>query len=346
MLKNLINKTLENKESDIPVWFLRQAGRHIPEYFEIKKKETNFINFCLNEDLIIKSTKLPFKYYDLDAAIIFSDILMIPWAMDRDVKFTKNFGPSLKPMIPNETKILQNVSISTKLKPLKNSIRFLRKDLSKSIGLIGFAGAPWTLASYMIEGGGSKDFINTRKALWSSNRWFMELIETLIIYVVDTLEMQAKAGADILMLFDTWSHMIPSCFFNDYAIKPTAKIVDILRSRKINVPIIGFPFKAGASIIKYSFESKVDCIALDWSVDLRWAIKNINKDIAIQGNLDPASLIPLNSHYLRKKVLNILDAMIEKRFIFNVGHGLTPDCKINNVKEVINIVRGYNRKIS
>ena len=344
MLKNLINKTLENKESDIPVWFLRQAGRHIPEYFEIKKKETNFINFCLNEDLIIKSTKLPFKYYDLDAAIIFSDILMIPWAMDRDVKFTKNYGPSLKPMIPNETKILQNVSISTKLKPLKNSIRFLRKDLSKSIGLIGFAGAPWTLASYMIEGGGSKDFINTRKALWSSNRWFMELIETLIIYVVDTLEMQAKAGADILMLFDTWSHMIPSCFFNDYAIKPTAKIVDILRSRKINVPIIGFPFKAGASIIKYSFESKVDCIALDWSVDLRWAIKNINKDIAIQGNLDPASLIPSHSDHLRENVLTILDTMKDRRFIFNVGHGLTPDCKIDNVKEVISIVRNYKRK--
>ena len=109
MLKNLINKTLESKKPDIPVWFLRQAGRHIPEYFEIRRRETNFINFCLNENLIIKSTKLPFKYYDLDAAIIFSDILMIPWAMDRDVKFTKNFGPLLKPMIPNETKILQNV---------------------------------------------------------------------------------------------------------------------------------------------------------------------------------------------------------------------------------------------
>lgn len=346
MLKNLINKTLESKEPNVPVWFLRQAGRHIPEYFKIRRRETNFINFCLNENLIIKSTKLPFKYYDLDAAIIFSDILMIPWAMDRDVKFTKNFGPLLKPMIPDETKILQNVSINTKLKPLKNSIRILRKDLPKSVGLIGFAGAPWTLASYMIEGSGSKDFIETRKALWSSNKWFMELIETLVIYIVDKLEMQAKAGADILMLFDSWSHMIPSCFFNDYAIKPTAKIVDILRSRKINVPIIGFPFKAGASIIQYSFESKVDCIALDWSVDLLWAIKNINKDIAIQGNLDPASLIPLNSDYLRDKVLNILDVMVEKRFIFNVGHGLTPDCKINNVKEVINIVRGYNRKIS
>ena len=345
MNENLISKTIKGRNVDIPIWFLRQAGRHIPEYFKIRKKETNFINFCLNEDLIIKSTSLPLKYYDLDAAIIFSDILMIPWAMDRNVKFTKNFGPSLNPMIPDETNILQNISISSKLEPLKNAIIYLRNTLPKTIGLIGFAGAPWTLACYMIEGRSSKDFINTRKALWSSNKWFMQLIETLIIYVADKLEMQAKAGADVLMLFDSWSHMIPNNFFNDCAITPTAKIIDILRSRKIFVPVIGFPFKAGSSIVRYSFESKVDCIALDWSVDLCWAIKNINKDIAIQGNLDPASLIPSQSSYLRENVLGILDIMKDKRFIFNVGHGLTPDCKIHNLKEVIRIVRNHNRKI-
>ena len=129
--ENLISKTLKGNKSDIPIWFLRQAGRHIPEYFEIRKKETNFIKFCLNEELIIKSTNLPLKYYDLDAAIIFSDILMIPWAMNRNVKFTKNFGPSLNPMIPDETKILQNISICSKLEPLKNSIRYLRKHYQK-----------------------------------------------------------------------------------------------------------------------------------------------------------------------------------------------------------------------
>ena len=345
MSENLISKILKGEKTNIPVWFLRQAGRHIPEYFDIRKRETDFINFCLNEELIIESTLLPLKYYDIDAAIIFSDILMIPWAMNRNVKFTKNSGPSMSPMIPEETKILKNICLVSKLEHLKNAITYLRNTLPKSTGLIGFAGAPWTLACYMIEGKGSKDFINTRKALWCSHKWFMELIETLSIYVADKLEMQAKAGADILMIFDSWSHMIPNNFFDECAIRPTARIVDILRSKNISLPVIGFPFKAGASIVKYSFESKVDCISLDWSVDLKWAVKNINKNIAIQGNLDPASLIPSPSDQLRKNVLTILDIMKGRRFIFNVGHGLTPECKINNVKNVISIVRNYSTKL-
>ena len=345
MSEKLIKKTFYDNLSSVPIWFLRQSGRHIPEYFEIRSQESDFIKFCLNEDLIIKSTNLPLKYYDLDAAIIFSDILMIPWAMNRDVKFNKNSGPSLNPMIPDETKIPKNISICSKLQPIKNSIIQIKNKLPNSIGLIGFAGAHWTLACYMIEGKGSKDFINTRKALWNSHNWFMDLIETLIVYIADKLEMQARAGADILMLFDSWSHMIPNTFFNDCAIKPTAKIVDILRSRKIFTPIIGLPFKAGTSIVRYSFESKVNCVALDWTVDLHWAIMNINQDIAIQGNLDPASLIPSKSDYLKNNVLTILDIMKDRKFIFNVGHGLTPDCKIDNVKEVINIVRNYNKVI-
>ena len=343
MNENLISNLFNNKNSGIPIWFLRQAGRHIPEYYEIRKKEKDFFNFCLNESVIIESTKLPLKYYDLDAAIIFSDILMIPWAMRRNLKFLKNFGPTLDPMIPGETRIIKNISISSELVPLKNSIISLRKDLPKSITLIGFAGAPWTLACYMVEGQGSKDFIKTRKALWSDNKWFMELLNTLIFYVSEKLEMQAKAGADVLMIFDSWSHMIPNNFFKSCAIDPISQIVKILRSRKIFVPIIGFPFKAGSSIVKYSYESDVDCIALDWSVDLSWAKKVINKDLVIQGNLDPASLIPKDSKYLQTNVLSILDKMSDRRLIFNFGHGLTPDCKIENVKKVIEIVKNYKR---
>ena len=340
-MDNTLGNFFKNDKSGVPIWLLRQSGRHIPEYFKLRNQENNFVDFCLNTELVVKSTKLPLKYYDLDAAIVFSDILMIPWAVDRKVNFIKGIGPQLEPMIPDETQILKNINIFNKLKPLKDSISILRNQLPQSKSLIGFAGAPWTLACYMIEGQSSKDFINTRKALWNSNKWFMDLLDTLSIYVAEKLEMQACAGADVLMIFDSWSHMIPTNFFKQCGINPTAKIVNILKSKNISKPVIGFPFKAGGSLINYSYESNVDCLALDWTVDLNWAKKNINSSIAIQGNLDPASLIPDKSVLLEKNVLSILDIMKDNKFIFNVGHGLTPDCKINNVKKVIDIVRNY-----
>ncbi|MDC0094173.1 uroporphyrinogen decarboxylase, partial [Alphaproteobacteria bacterium] len=198
-----------------------------------------------------------------------------------------------------------------------------------------------TLACYMIEGQSSKDFINTRTALWKSSKWFQELLETLIIYITDKLEMQANAGANVLMIFDSWSHMIPNNFYKQVAINPIAEIIRLLRSRNVNLPIIGFPFKSGGSIIEYSYESNVDCIALDWTVNLDWALKNINPAIVIQGNLDPSSLIPKNNPFLFEEVTSILETMKGKRFIFNVGHGLTPECKIENVEQVIKIVKGF-----
>lgn len=335
---NVFNK--ENVSSP-PIWFLRQAGRHIPEYFSIRSQSKNFIDFCLNTDLIVQSTKLPLKYYNIDAAIVFSDILMIPWAMKRNVQFVKGVGPVMDPMIPNETEILNDIDIKNLLRPLDKALKILRSSIPNHVSLIGFAGAPWTLACYMIEGQSTKDFLLTRKAVWSSNNWFNKLIDSLIDYVVDILEMQANAGADVLMIFDSWAHMIPSFFWKDFGISPTKKIINNLRKRNILIPIIGFPFKAGSSLINYSFESGVDCLALDWTVDLNWAIKNINPNIVIQGNLDPASLIDKNNN-LDKSVKLILDTMNNKRHIFNVGHGLTPECKIENIKKVIEIVKNYN----
>lgn len=323
-----------------PIWFLRQAGRHIPEYYSIRARAKNFIEFCLNEDLIIESTILPLKYYNIDAAIVFSDILMIPWAMKRNVDFIKNVGPIMSPMVPNETKILNNINICELMLPLSKALITLRKKIPNETSLIGFAGAPWTLACYMIEGQSSKDFLLTRKAVWGSNIWFRELIDTLTIYVADILEMQANAGADILMIFDSWSNMIPSHFFNDFGIEPTRNIINILRKRKIFKPVIGFPFKAGTSLVDYSYKSNVDCLALDWTVDLNWASKNLNSNIVLQGNLDPASLIH-NSSNLLNSVSSILKTMENKRFIFNVGHGLSPECSINNIKKVIKFVKEY-----
>ena len=336
---SIFNNSFQSNQNP-PIWFLRQAGRHIPEYYTIRDKTKSFIEFCLDEDLIVKSTMLPLKYYDIDAAIVFSDILMIPWAMKRNVTFVNGIGPTMTPMIPNETKIIKNINICELLQPLNKALVTLRKTLPQKTCLIGFAGAPWTLACYMIEGQSSKDYLLTRKAVWGSDVWFRDLIDTLTVYVADILEMQAKAGADILMIFDSWSHMIPSFFFNDFGIEPTKNIINILRKRKIFNPVIGFPFKAGAALIDYSYKSNVDCVALDWTVDLNWASGYLNSDIVLQGNLDPASLIN-DSKNLLKSVSSILRTMENKRFIFNVGHGLTPECSINNVKSVISFVKEY-----
>jgi len=337
----IINVFNKENVSSTPIWFLRQAGRHIPEYFSIRSQSKDFIDFCLNTDLIVQSTKLPLKYYNIDAAIVFSDILIIPWAMKRNVEFVKGVGPVMDPMIPNETEILNDIDIKNLIKPLDQALKILRSSIPNNVALIGFAGAPWTLACYMIEGHSTKDFLLTRKAVWSSNNWFNKLIDSLIEYVVDILEMQANAGADVLMIFDSWAHMIPSFFWKDFGISPTKKIISNLRKRNILIPVIGFPFKAGSSLINYSYESGVDGLALDWTVDLNWAIKNINPNIVIQGNLDPASLIDKNNN-LDKSVKLILDTMNNKRHIFNVGHGLTPECKIENIKKVIEIVKNYN----
>ena len=342
MNKPILN-SINDIQREIPLWFLRQSGRHIPEYFEIRSRAKNFIDLCLNKDLIVESTKLALKYYDLDAAIIFSDILMIPWAMNRDVKFVKGKGPLLNPMIPNITKIEKNIDVFQLLNPLNDAMYILKKDLPSHISLIGFAGAPWTLSCYMIEGMGSKDFIKTRIALWEAKNWFVELIDTLVVYIAQKLELQARAGADVLMIFDSWSHMIPYAYSHEFGIKPIAKIIELLRSQNIKQPVIGFPFKAGTSLIQYSYESNVDCLALDWTVDLDWAVKNLNSSIAFQGNLDPSSLISENNSYLEENVRLTLQKMKDRKFIFSVGHGLTPDCKIKNVENVIDIVRKYNR---
>ena len=281
--------TLKKKDkSYTPIWFMRQSGRHLKEYRELRKKETNFINFCLNEKLVVDASLLPLKYYNLDAAILFSDILIIPWLLGQKVDFQKNIGPVLHPI--NIDQILTNKFKTEKIISVENAIKKIRKNLNSKKNFIGFSGAPWTLLCYMIEGGTSKNFEKVRKFLWFENKLLFKLVDKLMISIVDFLEFQAKAGCDVLMIFDTWSHMIPNSYWQKLAIDPIRKIVEELRNRKVNCPIIGFPFKGGEKIIRYSYESNVDVVSLDWSADLFWMERNINPEVAIQGNLDPMIL--------------------------------------------------------
>tara|TARA_B100000900_G_scaffold399001_1_gene401027 strand:- start:57 stop:1073 length:1017 start_codon:yes stop_codon:yes gene_type:complete len=337
----MISKLLKLKDSKIkPKWFLRQAGRHIPEYFSIRNKHANFIDFCFDKASIINATILPLKYYNIDAAILFSDILLLPYCLGQKVTFKKEIGPVLKKVNINEEFLKKNIDLND-LTSIKNAIFEIKKTIPSSKDLIGFCGAPWTLACYMIEGGSSKDYAKTRAFLWNNEKIFFNLINKLIKNCADFLEYQYQAGCTVLMIFDTWSSMIPDRYWVKFGIEPIKLIVDRLRKRDVKCPIIGLPFKSGEMLIQYSYESLVDVVSIDWKTNLDWALKNINTNVFTQGNLDPIILSCDNQLAIKKEVYRILDLTKNKCHIFNVGHGLTPEVKIKNVKYVIKLIDDY-----
>ena len=334
----MITELIKCRDPQIkPKWFLRQSGRHIPEYFSIRNKHDDFIDFCLSKNSIVKATVLPLKYYKIDAAILFSDILLLPYFLGQKVTFKKNIGPVLKEVNIDEKFLKKNIDLNNFVS-IKNAILKIKEILLPSKDLIGFCGAPWTLACYMIDGGSSKDYSKTRTFLWNNEEIFFKLINKLIKNCADFLEFQYLAGCTVLMIFDTWSNMIPDRYWQKFGIEPIKTIVNILRKKNVRCPIIGLPFKSGEMLIQYSYESLVDIVSIDWKTNLQWALKNINDNVATQGNLDPAILSCDNPLAIKKEVHRILDLTGEKCHIFNVGHGLTPEVKIKNVKYVIKLI--------
>ena len=337
----MIDKLIKFKDSHIkPKWFLRQAGRHIPEYFSIRNRHNDFFDFCLDERSIIDATILPLKYYNIDAAILFSDILLLPHFLGQKVTFKKKIGPVLKEINLNEKFFNKGIDPND-FTPIKKAIFEIKQALPPSKDLIGFCGAPWTLACYMIEGGSSKDYAKTRTFLWNNKQIFYKLINKLTDVCVDFLVYQYQAGCTVLMIFDTWSSMIPDRYWVKFGIEPIKFIVNKLRKKNVECPIIGLPFKSGEMLIQYSYESLVDVVSIDWKTNLDWALKNINENVITQGNLDPVILSCDNALVIKEEVYRILDLTQKKCHIFNVGHGLTPEVKINNVKYVIKLIDDY-----
>ena len=255
--------------------------------------------------------------------------------------FKKGVGPLLKKIKINKTFLEKKVNFDD-LTSIKNAIVKIKRKVYPTKDLIGFCGAPWTLACYMIERSSSKDFSKTRTFLWNDERTFIKLINKLTNVCIEFLEFQNLAGASVLMIFDTWSSMIPDRYWAQFGIDPIKYIVSKLREKKITCPIIGFPFKSGEMLIKYSYESSVDIISIDWKTNLDWALKTINKEVVTQGNLDPVILSSNNLSAIKNEVSRILDLTQERCHIFNVGHGLTPEVKIENVRYVINLIDNHS----
>ena len=339
-MNKLIN-TITKKEifSNPPIWIMRQAGRYLPEYRELRSKASNFLDFCYNPKLASEVTLQPLKRFDLDAAIIFSDILVIPDALGVKVEFIKDIGPKLQKVSTIEDlNKLRIDAIKNHLQPVFDNIKLVKSQLKSEKALIGFSGSPWTLASYMIEGGGSKNFEEIRQKSIKNEDFFAKLLDILTKSVIEYLSYQIEAGVDVVKLFDSWAGILPPREVKKWVIEPNKKIVEELKKRYPHIPIICFPRGIGFSYEEFVSSVKCDAIALDQNVNLEWARDKL-QNVTIQGNLDNFLLAFGSKKEIEEEVLRILEIFKNKSFIFNLGHGILPQTPIENVEFLIKLIR-------
>ena len=341
-MKKLLKALQGHRLETPPIWLMRQAGRHLPEYKKLRKKTETFLEFCYSPELAIEATLQPVKRYDIDAAILFSDILVIPDALGQKVDFVKGKGPKLTPIRRiSDVNVLSVESIEDNLRGVFEIITGVKEKLHSDKTLIGFSGAPWTLACYMVEGGGSKDFEKTRIWAKTEPEEFKVLINLLIVAISRYLVQQIRHGCDVIQIFDSWASVLDSEGFDQWVIKPTSKIVENVREIYPEFPIIGFPKGAGVNYLKYHTETRVSGVSFDSSVPLNWIRDNIQTKTTVQGNLDNMLLLS-GGYQLDEQVNKIIEVLGDGPFIFNLGHGVLPNTPIDNVERVIKILRKKN----
>lgn len=323
----------------VPVWMMRQAGRHLPEYRETRAKARDFLDFCYTPSLAAEATLQPVRRYGMDGAILFADILLILDAMGRNVRFLEGEGPRVDPA--TKAKDLANVpmeKILAKLAPVGETVERVRASLDNSTTLIGFAGSPWTVGVYAIEGRGGTDKSGSRKFGYEHPEELDGMLEQLVEASAHYLLMQAKAGADALMLFESWAEGLPEDAFERWVIGPTAKLVQRVRALGVKQPIIGFPRGAGALVQAYAERTGVNAVGLDTAIPLKWANASLPKGMAVQGNLDPMRLVA-GGPGLETRVREIVAGLKGRPHIFNLGHGVTPEVPISHVESVLRTLR-------
>jgi len=339
MFGSLIHRALRGeKTSRPPFWFMRQAGRYLPEYREIRASTGGFLSLCFTPKLAAEVTLQPLRRFDMDAAILFSDILVIPQAMGMDLRFEEGEGPKLNPVYDKKSIEALHTNVEKHLEPIMETLRIVRSELPQEKSLIGFCGAPWTVACYMVEGGGSRDYEKVRRFAYIEKEAFTLLIEKIIKASVTYLSMQVKAGADILQIFDSWAGVLSENEYKNWVIIPTKKIVSQIKNMHPEIPIIGFPRGSGAGIIAYEKETGVDAVSLDVQTPLLWARDALNK--TIQGNLNPIQLAS-DKEGAVAETKNIMRSWKNRPYIFNLGHGIIPSTPIENLQAVCDTIRGY-----
>jgi uroporphyrinogen decarboxylase len=326
-----------------PVWLMRQAGRYLPEYRTIRTAASDFIAMCTTPELAAEVTLQPIRRYRFDAAILFSDILMVPRALGQELAFREGEGPVLKPLRTEADIQALNVEhLPGGIAPILQTVRrvrsLLRDEGFARSALIGFAGAPFTVACYMVEGGGSRDFAATRGMAFAQPALFEHLIALLTEATIHYLSAQIDAGAEVVMLFDTWAGILSPSLFRRHVIEPTRTILGTLRQRYPGVPVVGFPRLAGLMVGEYAATTGVDGIGLDTSMDLRLAAQVLPTQVTIQGNLDPLALVA-GGQALGREADAVLAAMRGRPHIFNLGHGIMPQTPPEHVAALVEQVR-------
>ena len=322
-----------------PIWLMRQAGRYLPEYRETRKRAGSFLDLCYNPELATEVTLQPIRRFDLDAAILFSDILVIPDALDRNVSFTEGKGPAMDPISVSEIQALNADKVLPHLKPVFETVAKLRAELPPETTLLGFCGAPWTVATYMIAGHGTPDQAPARLFGYQEPQAMETLLAFLAEVSADYLVAQLDAGADAVQIFDSWAGVLGEKEFAEYAVKPVARIIQSVRSRRPDAKIIAFAKGAGVLLKDYRQKTKADAIGLDWSVPLSFA-QELQKEGPIQGNLDPMRMVA-GGKALKDGIDAVLDCLGNGPLIFNLGHGITPQADPENVTRLVERVRTY-----
>ena len=333
-MNDTLTQCIKNKSTSYtPIWFMRQAGRYLPEFREIRKKNQDFIKLCLNPDLVNEITLQPLKRFDIDAAIIFSDILMIPYGLGQNIEFKKGFGPILEDINLDKIINIDPVNFIQRLLPVYKGIEKVKSNL-KEKNLIGFAGAPWTLLLYMLNKKSPKnnfDFNKINKDKYLVNRLLKKIEEMICLHV----DKQIEAGANVIQIFDSWAGLLPKNELPNYCYIPTLKVVEHIKSKKI--PIICFPKGIGKNYVDFCFTVKPDCISIDYEVDPKWAKEKLN-NTPIQGGLDPKILLE-GKEKIKKNIENYLNIFKDYPYIFNLGHGVLPETKPETIEYIIKTVR-------
>ncbi len=326
-----------------PLWLMRQAGRYLPEYRAVRATAADFIALCTTPDQAAEVTMQPIRRYRFDAAILFSDILMLPWALGHGLEYREGEGPVLPPLRDAAgLQALRPQRVTGAIAPILETVRRVRASLAaegfSETALIGFAGAPFTVACYMVEGSGSRDFAATRALAYTDPPLFERLIDLLADATVTYLAAQIEAGAEVVMLFDSWAGILPPAQFEAHVVRPTRAIVHELRRRHPDVPVIGFPRLAGLLVGDYAVATGVQAVGMDTAMAPSRVAQLVPPGVALQGNFDPLALVA-GGDAMADGVQAILDAMHDRPFVFNLGHGIVPQTPPEHVAALVEQVR-------